>query len=223
MKLLIEPLIIFMVGFFPGLFFSLTNLSWESNQVLAFSQNQEVFRIITYNVPILCLIWYFLLKEPIRSALGPLKPRKKDFFQAIKVMIGLLIIGASVSVIINLMIQNDVLGLHIPGIIPWVIILISCIITGYTEESYFRVYLINHLSLSGIPLNKALVSSCMLFALCHVYQGPIGLLSSGLAGFFLSYVYIKRRSIHGIALGHGLYNLLSYVLAHFYSVSGVSI
>jgi membrane protease YdiL (CAAX protease family) len=222
MNFLAEPLIIFLVLYFPGLYSSLINLSWNINPILSFNAHQELFRIIAHNIPALCLIWYFLRKEPLRSVLGEIKLRKKDFFEAVKVAAGLIVTAAMVSLIIYFISQTEGEGIQIAGMIPWLIIAISCISTGYMEESYFRVYLLNHLSLSGIPQNKAMIASCVLFAFCHIYQGPIGLLSSLFAGLFLSFMYIKRRSIHGIALGHGLYNIISYVIASFYSVSGVS-
>jgi membrane protease YdiL (CAAX protease family) len=219
MKLLVEPLIIFIVLFFPGLYFSLVSVTVSVTQ---FDINQEMMRIITHNIPALCLIWFFLLKEPIRSVLGILKPQKKDFFQALTVILGLLIIGFAVGVMGNLIFQKEIEELAISGFFSWIIIILSCMSTGYMEESYFRVYIINHLTLSGIKQRTILIASSVLFAICHIYEGPAGFITSLLAGMFLSYVYIKRKSIHGIALGHAFYNLTAYLLAHIYSVSGVS-
>ncbi len=150
--------------------------------------------------------------------LGRLKPDKKDFFQTVKIIIGLIVIGFAMSGLMNLVLGTHTEGIHIPGLLSWMIITVNCVSTGYMEESYFRVYLLNRLTLSGISQNKALVSSCLLFAVCHVYQGPAGLLTSFLAGLFLSHEYIKKRSVHAIALGHGLYNLVSLVIAYMYSI-----
>jgi membrane protease YdiL (CAAX protease family) len=214
-NLFIEPLVLFLVLFFPGFFQSIASLSVAGVQVFSFNENQEIFRIITYNIPALCLLWYFLLKEPIRSLLGTLKPEKKDFFEVIKVLAGLLIIGFAVSASINLVSQNDTMEIHVPNVISWLIVAISCISTGYVEESYFRVYLLNRLALSGISQKTAILAASVLFAICHIYQGPLGFVSSLLAGLFLSFMYVKKRSVHGIAAGHGLYNIVSYVLVHF--------
>jgi membrane protease YdiL (CAAX protease family) len=218
MNLLIEPLIIFLVLFFPGLYYSLINLSWANVQIISFDVNQEMLRIITHNIPALCLIWYFLLKEPIRSELGDVNLQKKDIFQIVKVILGLLLIGFISSSLINLIFPEEFRGFHVSGILSWIIIILSCITSGYVEESYFRVYLLKRLGMSGIPQNTAILSSCVLFAVCHLYQGPVGLLSSFLAGLFLSKIYLKNKSIHGIALGHGIYNLISYTLAHIYAI-----
>ncbi len=219
MKILMEPLIIFMVVYLPGVYYSLTNLSWNGIQFYSFNLNQELSRVIIHDIPGLCLIWYFLLKEPLRSELTGLKPHKKDFFQAAKVVLGLLVIGSGVSIIINSIFHFDNQGIIIPGVFSWVVIGVSCIVTGYMEESYFRVYLFKHLTLSGISRNAAVIASCVLFCICHVYQGPVGLVTAGFAGLFLSYMYIKSGSIHGIALGHGMYNLISYIIAQRFGLS----
>ncbi len=223
MNTLIQPFIIFLVLFFPGLYVSLIHFSWGTAQFHALNINDELLRIITHNIPALCLIWYFLLNEPLRSVLGQLKPVKKDIWQVIAVFFWLFAVGLALSGVMSFVLPaEEVRGVHISGAASWLIIALSCISTGYVEESYFRVYLINHLTLSGFPRKKALIASCILFSLCHFYQGPLGLIFSLMAGLLLSYTYIKSRSIHGIALGHGFYNLASFVLAHIQSVSGVS-
>lgn len=222
MNTLIQPFIIFFVLFFPGLYVSLVHFSWGIVQFHAFNINDELLRIITRNIPALCLIWYFLLKEPLRSVLGQLKPAKKDVRQAITVFFLLFVIGFALSGVMSFILPMEAGDIHISGTASWLIIVLSCISTGYVEESYFRVYLINHLTLSGFPRKKALIASCILFSLCHFYQGPLGLVFSLFAGMLLSHTYIKGKSIHGIAIGHGFYNLASFILAHIQSVSGVS-
>jgi membrane protease YdiL (CAAX protease family) len=219
MNTFIEPLIIFMVLYFPGLYFSLASLFSHVPAVVSFNVNEELARIIVYNLPALGLIWYFLLKEPLRSVLGRLKPAKNDFFPAIQVFLGLVVIGIITSNLMYLVSQTKPEGMYITGLFSWIIIILSCIVTGYAEESYFRIYLLNYATLSGISPKKAIMVSLILFTVCHAYQGIIGLLTSGLAGLFLSFIYMKKKSIHGIAIGHGFYNIMSYVFAHFASFS----
>ncbi|MDR2661675.1 MAG: CPBP family intramembrane metalloprotease [Treponema sp.] len=81
------------------------------------------------------------------------------------------------------------------------------------EESYFRVYLPRRL----LPVCSGLVTAfavpVLIFGLCHAYEGPWGFANALLAGAFLSFVYIKTASFHGIALAHGLYNILVYIYA----------
>jgi membrane protease YdiL (CAAX protease family) len=90
---------------------------------------------------------------------------------------------------------------------------LSCLATGYLEETYFRFYLFKRLAEGGAgPAQSALVSS-LLFALCHLYEGPLGALNAFAAGLLLFYIFARRRSLHGIAWAHGGYNIFVYVMA----------
>jgi membrane protease YdiL (CAAX protease family) len=94
----------------------------------------------------------------------------------------------------------------------WIIIVLSCLSTGYLEESFFRFYLFARLGERGISSGKIILISVLLFSVCHVYEGPWGALNSVLAGALLSFIFIHYRSLHGIALAHGLYNAFVYAI-----------
>jgi len=55
----------------------------------------------------------------------------------------------------------------------------------------------------------------VLFSLCHVYEGPWGILNAVLAGIILSLLFIRFRSLHGIAWAHGAYNIFVYTMGNF--------
>jgi membrane protease YdiL (CAAX protease family) len=91
--------------------------------------------------------------------------------------------------------------------------ILSCLSTGYVEETYFRFYLFKRFDEAGAgPVKAALVSS-LLFALCHVYEGGLGALNAFAAGLLLFYLFVRRRSLHGVAWAHGGYNIFVYVMA----------
>jgi membrane protease YdiL (CAAX protease family) len=92
------------------------------------------------------------------------------------------------------------------------VMVLACISTGYLEESYFRFYLYTRFREGGLGLIKGMVISSVLFALCHVYEGPIGALNAFLAGLILYLLMSRRRTIHGLAWAHGLYNVFVYVM-----------
>jgi membrane protease YdiL (CAAX protease family) len=93
------------------------------------------------------------------------------------------------------------------------VMILSCLSTGYLEETYFRFYLFKRLTAAGAgPMKAALVSS-LLFALCHLYEGPLGALNAFMAGLLLFYIFVRRRSLHGVAWAHGGYNIFVYVMA----------
>jgi membrane protease YdiL (CAAX protease family) len=89
--------------------------------------------------------------------------------------------------------------------------ILSCLSAGYLEETYFRFYLFRQLAGTG-PAKAALVSS-LLFALCHLYEGPMGMLNAFAAGLLLFYIFARRRTLHGIAWAHGGYNIFVYIMA----------
>jgi membrane protease YdiL (CAAX protease family) len=56
----------------------------------------------------------------------------------------------------------------------------------------------------------AILVSTALFSLCHIYEGPWGVINAALAGLLLSLIYVHYGAIHGLAWAHGLYNIFIY-------------
>ncbi|TCW62250.1 hypothetical protein C5O22_01915 [Treponema sp. J25] len=65
-----------------------------------------------------------------------------------------------------------------------------------------------------LPWGPVIVSS-LLFALTHLYQGPLGFFQALGAGLILALVYLQTGSIHPPALAHGIFNLLVYLRIFF--------
>jgi membrane protease YdiL (CAAX protease family) len=95
--------------------------------------------------------------------------------------------------------------------LSWTAAILGSLSTGYLEESYFRVYLPRRLLSAEFGLVKSFALPVLVFGLCHAYEGPWGFANALVAGSFLSLVYIKTASFHGIALAHGIYNILVYL------------
>jgi membrane protease YdiL (CAAX protease family) len=89
---------------------------------------------------------------------------------------------------------------------------LSCLSTGYLEESYFRYYLLGKLEDFGLSPLVSILMGVLLFSFCHLYEGPWGVLNAFLAGTLLSLIFVRFRSLHGIALAHGLYNIFVYAI-----------
>jgi membrane protease YdiL (CAAX protease family) len=141
-------------------------------------------------------------------------PGRGDLYSLLLACPGLLLIGLTISLISPLFagIPADA-GIGAPANIPgWIVMVLSCISTGYLEESYFRFYLLTRLGEWGIKTWELVLISVSLFALCHAYEGPWGVLNAILAGTLLALVFLHHRSLHGIALAHGLYNAFVYAL-----------
>jgi membrane protease YdiL (CAAX protease family) len=197
-----------MVLFLPG---AVPN---TSPGLIVFSAEREAARILLYNIPSFALIWYLLLQKKKIADWGVDRPRREDLYSLLIALPGLLLIGLTISLVSPLfqdMPAVPVLSapVNIPG---WIVLVLSCLSTGYLEESYFRFYLLTRLGGLGVKTGKALGFSVLFFALCHIYEGPWGVLNAVLAGALLALIFLRYRSLHGISLAHGLYNVFVYAL-----------
>jgi membrane protease YdiL (CAAX protease family) len=243
MSLLFEPFILFVVLFLPGAFGrtalpaknpefmakpaqiteippELTEEIAEEAEVLpsvtAFSSLGELNRILVYNLPALALIWYLLLRREAkkRERIPPLSCR--DLWSLLAALPALLLTALSVSLaasIFNTVPGEAPLQSPPPRISAWIITILSCLSTGYLEESFFRYYLYKRLSLFGLDASRFILVSAALFSVCHIYEGPWGTMNACFAGLLLALIFARFRALHGIALAHGLYNLLAYITA----------
>lgn len=80
------------------------------------------------------------------------------------------------------------------------------LVAGYREEFFFRSYLLKRLNQMGVPIPLSVAVSTLLFCAGHAYQGPLGLATSVALGVLFAGVYLRRGSLHVIAMAHGLYN-----------------
>jgi membrane protease YdiL (CAAX protease family) len=241
MGLLFEPFILFVILFLPGAFgraalpveiresmakpAQVTEIPPELTEktgkeaeisVAAFSSPRELNRILVYNLPALALIWYLLLRGEAKNRKRIPPVSRRDLWSLLAALPALLLAALSVSLAASLF---DA----IPGGAPlqspparisaWMLVILSCLSTGYLEESFFRYYLYKKLTLSGLDAPRFILVSAALFSFCHIYEGPWGTMNACFAGLILALIFVRFRSLHGIALAHGLYNLLAYIAA----------
>jgi membrane protease YdiL (CAAX protease family) len=182
--------------------------------MITFSVNRELTRIFLYNIPSFALIWYLILGKKNLRAWGLGFPGRGDFFSLLFAFPGLLLIGLAISLISPLFTDTPPgPGIGAPeNFAGWIVMILSCISTGYLEESFFRFYLLTIPGELGIKPGRLVFVSTLLFTLCHAYEGPWGMLNAVLAGAFLARIFLHRRSLHGIALAHGFYNAVVYAL-----------
>jgi len=79
---------------------------------------------------------------------------------------------------------------------------------GYREEFFFRAYLLGRLDELGLALPAAVAVSTAVFCLGHVYEGPLAVAVTAALGLVLAAAWLRRRSLHVVAIAHGLYNTL---------------
>jgi membrane protease YdiL (CAAX protease family) len=230
MGLLFEPFILFVILFLPGAFgrtapsagisLGIGEEVAEQIEILppaaVFSSFQELNRILVYNLPALALIWYLLLR-PETNKKGQIPGfSHKDLYSALIALPALLFTALSIFLASSLL--NEIPGGARPASPParisaWILIFFSCLSTGYLEESFFRYYLHKKLTRFGLDAPRFILVSTALFSLCHLYEGPWGLMNACFAGLLLALIFVRFRALHGIALAHGLYNLLVYITA----------
>ena len=213
MNTFIEPLILYAV-----LFFRISAGSALSGEVaensVEFSVITEMVRIFLYNIPSLALVWYLLLKVKSLKEWGVTLPGKRDLVPAGIALPALILIGLAISLASRHFDEVPSGSRFLPpqDVASWIILIVSCISTAYLEESFFRFYLLSKRREMGLGSHRAVLVSVVLFSLCHVYEGPWGFLNAALSGVVLAFVFLRFRSLHGIAFAHAMYNLLAYIL-----------
>ena len=199
--------------FFPGI-----ASPAAAQEIIPFSSFNELIRLSTYTVPAGALIWYLILeKKSLQVFPGDLKIGKTDAVSFAWGFAGLILTGVIISVLMNAVNPFETPPrVKAPGnLLGWTILVFSCAGTGYLEESFFRFYLLQKLE-DWVPSRPVkIIFAVLLFALCHGYEGPWGILNAALAGILLSVLYEKFRTIHGISWAHALYNIFVYVIGIF--------
>jgi membrane protease YdiL (CAAX protease family) len=160
-------------------------------------------------------VWYLLLKTKSLKEWGIGLPGKKDLIPIAMTLPALVFIGLTISLVSRFLSEIPSGPHYLPpqGVFPWIILAITCISTAYLEESFFRFYLLSKREEMGIGPHRAVLISTLLFSVCHIYEGPWGFLNAALSGVVLAFVFLRFRSLHGIALAHALYNVLVYAIS----------
>ncbi|MDR2103058.1 MAG: CPBP family intramembrane metalloprotease [Treponema sp.] len=205
----LEPLIVYLILFSPGIF------SGEAVPVPQnFSMNRELFRFLSFTLPSLAILGCLLKRVKNLSQWGLAKPKGRDILVFLFTLPLLFFMGWAVSFL-----AHRITPLPPPpqagspgNLLQWLVLAASCIGTGYLEEGYFRFYLFKTLGAAGISGGKILFLSVFLFSLCHAYEGPWGMANAALAGLLLGLVFKSLGTLHAIAWAHGAYNMLVYLI-----------
>ncbi|MDR2375894.1 MAG: CPBP family intramembrane metalloprotease [Treponema sp.] len=202
----LEPLILYGILFLPGA------LHHEPPAELAvFSMSREIIRIAAYSLPALALIWYLQWKSGQSGRVS--LPGLQDLFTFLVVFPALILTGICVSRIAALFPEiPEGFKIEAPAdAAGFFVVFLSCISTGYLEESYFRYYLEEKIRKCGLGTRAFFLISTVLFSFCHVYEGPWGTMNSILAAMILALAYVRFHGLHGLALAHGFYNIVVYL------------
>lgn len=210
MRIYIEALILYIVLFLSGSIFSTVN---NAGEAVYFSSTAELTRIFIYNIPSLVLIWYLLTRiKPLKS--WGIVPGKKDIVSGFVAFSCLFITGIMIAFISSYISGTYAqTTLRSPSTVHgWIILCFSCISAAYLEESYFRFFLLSRRDELKLSDTQALAVSAALFSICHIYGGPWAFLNAALSGAFLGIIFLRYQAIHGIAVAHGIYNIMVYLI-----------
>ena len=212
-----EPLLLYLVFFFPGYFsLALGGIS-IINETIPFSTIRELGRLLAYTLPAFSLLWYLILeKKSLLVSVSDFRPKKEDLFSLIWGLPGLILTGMIISLVVTRFSFPSSPGVQAPGDFSgWIVMVLSCIGTGYLEESFFRFYLYHKLEDWISSRYIRILISVLFFCLCHLYEGGWGILNAALAGILLSVIYEHYGSLHGIAWAHASYNVFVYFMGIF--------
>ena len=219
MGIYIEALILFIVLFFAGSL-SIGNMHPKTD---GFSALREVYRIFLHTIPSLALIWYMLIKRrtsnPAANTLrekdrASLVPCKNDLVSGLIAFPCLLLTGFIFAFLASFADGSaSQISLHLPESVGgWIILSISVFFSAYLEESFFRFYFLTGRKEFNLSLTHIVIFSTALFSICHIYEGLWGILNSVISGLILAIIFLRYKSLHGIAIAHGLYNMAVYII-----------
>jgi len=201
MAVYLEAVILYILLFFSG------------GRAAVFSISSEIMRISLFFIPSIALIWYLLTRK-WKLEYWIVRFGRKDLIGFLITFPCLLITGFSISFTASFIGGVNPISLSVPqGAVGWIILCISCIFSSYLEESFFRFYLISKRDDFNLNAPAALALSTILFALCHIYEGPWGFLNAFISGLILGFMFLRFNSFHGIAIAHGFYNITAFFLS----------
>lgn len=85
-------------------------------------------------------------------------------------------------------------------------IALSCLSVGYAEEAFFRFFIVDKFTDSGIPFRIAALLSVVLFGLAHASQGISSVIFATFIAMLFQTLRKKDFDLHALALGHALYD-----------------
>ena len=214
---IIEPLLLFTVFFLPGYLF-------QGAGVDPTIFDNPVFHLLylVQTLPLILLLLYLLARKgrrwwvPYRITTFAPSDLRRGVLTALGIWAALLPFFLLVSLLFP-QLADEAAG------VPWrltrvpllPLVALTCLATGYWEELFFRAYLDGQFRRLGVSPAPAAAAGTLLFAAGHLYQGPLPAVGTALIGGVLLYSFRRTRSIHGVAIGHALYNfsVLSLSLA----------
>jgi uncharacterized protein len=217
-----EPFLLFLVFYLPGYLLQSEHLSGRIFNSISFNLGY-----LLQALPRIALLLYIIvIRSPLsdpeealgtafrRYGLSRFRLSDLGWILAALLLIELILIPLSLAA--------TALGVGggSPGTVHWrltnpamlPLVFLTSMAAGYSEEFYFRSYLLTTLPKLGVGTAAAVVASTTLFALGHLYEGIFGFVGTAVIGVILSLLFLRKRNLHIIAAAHGLYNFVTLLL-----------
>lgn len=202
-------LLLFAVFFLPGILFQHGGIRPD-----AFDSPAYHLAVLVTTIPQTLLIVYILWIQPGEdlSRFGFRTVDFPDLLAALVATLGMFAVLAAAGALLYLLpeVAREAVGRGFrfrfgnTALLP--LALLSSLAIAYREEAFFRAYLLTRFEqLSLNPVAGVLLAAAA-FSLGHLYQGFGGALVAFVLGGYLGWIYIRRRSVHIVAVAHGLYN-----------------
>lgn len=223
----VEPLILYAVLFFR--FASVSAAPQALPEPAEFSAGAGLAWFVLHTVPSLALVWYLLLRAKSLKEWGVTWPGRKDIIPALASLAAIALVGLGAAAAARHLGALPEFPRLLPptAIVPWAVLVVFVFGGAYLEESFFRFYLLSKWvktgnaprddgsqdSVSrGLGPHRAVFVSTLMFALCHAYAGPWGFVNAAVSGTALAYIFLRTRSLHGVSIAHGLYNVMVFAI-----------
>jgi len=211
----IEAFILYIAIFFSQVLLRAVSTGIDTalpEEAVTFSVSSLLLTLFIYCIPSLVIIWLLLYRRR-KPEYRLKKPVKHDLFSGLISLPCLLTIGIAVSIISILTGAAPTQPPPSPASIAgWITLCVFCLFSAYLEESFFRFYLLSKREELNLNAPLALVISAVLFGICHICDGFWGFVNAVLSGLFLGFMFIRYKTLHGIAVAHWLYNLTAFIL-----------
>ena len=100
-----------------------------------------------------------------------------------------------------------------------VFILLGWVLGGFCEEIIYRGYVLKRLAIIFGDTNKswllAAVAASIVFGFAHNYQGPSGIITTGMIALLFGLIFIfNKNNLMVLVLTHGIYNMIAITLIY---------
>jgi hypothetical protein len=202
-------LLLFAVFFLPGILFQYGGIRPD-----AFDELSYHLAVLITAVPQTLLLVYVLWVQPGEdlSRFGFRTVDVPDLLAALVAAVGMFVLLAAAGGVLVMFPEatreafRSGFRFRFSNLSLLPIALLSSLAIAYREEAFFRAYLLTRFEQLSVNPALGVVVAAAAFSLGHLYQGVGGVSVAFLLGLYLGWIYIRRRSVHIVAVAHGIYN-----------------